>query len=155
MIYLIIALSISIASAQQTLNSTRAKVRAYRQANEHKIMRELMELLAIPNLASDSINIRRNAAKLVEMLERRGIRTQWLEAPGAPPVVFGELHTPSAKRTLILYAHYDGQPVDASNWANDPWLPVLRNKATEADGRIIPLPLPGSAIDGDAVAGCW
>jgi acetylornithine deacetylase/succinyl-diaminopimelate desuccinylase-like protein len=108
-------------------NETRAKVRAYRQANEHKILRELIDLLAIPNLASDSANIRRNAAKLVEMLELRGVRTESFEVAGAPPVVFGELKAPNARRTLILYCHYDGQPVDASNWTSDPWKPVLRD----------------------------
>ena len=45
------------------------------------------------------------------LLERRGIRPELLRVPGAPPVVFGELATPGARRTLVLYAHYDGQPV--------------------------------------------
>jgi acetylornithine deacetylase/succinyl-diaminopimelate desuccinylase-like protein len=138
--FLIILFSASLVSAQQLLNPTRAQIRAYRQANEHKIVGELIELLSIPNLASDSINIRKNASKLVTMLEQRGVKTQLLEVAGSPPVVFGELNTPGAKRTLMFYAHYDGQPVASLNWETEPWKPTLRDQATEAGGKIIPLP---------------
>ena len=140
MIYLILLLSVSIASAQITSNTTRTKVRAYRQAHEHKIVTELLDLLSIPNLASDSINIRKNAGKLVAMLEQRGVKTQLLEVAGSPPAVFGELITPDAKRTLMFYAHYDGQPVASLKWDTEPWKPTLRDQATEAGGKIILLP---------------
>lgn len=149
MIYLLIALSVSIASAQQASNTIHAKIRAYRQANEHKIIGELTALLAIPNLVSDSVNIRRNAAKLVEMLQQRGIRIQLLEVAGSPPVVFGELKTLGAKRTLMFYAHYDGQPVAAMKWDTDPWQPVLRDQATEAGGKIISMPAPDKTFENE------
>jgi acetylornithine deacetylase/succinyl-diaminopimelate desuccinylase-like protein len=133
----------------QNGTAIKAKIRAYRQANEHKIVGELAELLAIPNLASDSVNIRRNAAKLVEMLEQRGVRAQLLEMPGSPPAVFGELKTPGAKRTLMFYAHYDGQPVASLRWDTAPWQAVLRDNATEAGGKIIPMPSPDKAFESE------
>jgi acetylornithine deacetylase/succinyl-diaminopimelate desuccinylase-like protein len=92
------------------------EVRDYRMDNEDRIVRELSEFLAIPNIASDTPNIQKNAARLVEMLEGRGIETHLLPISGRGPVVFGKLITPEAKRTVIFYAHYDGQPVDASAW---------------------------------------
>ena len=64
------------------------------------------------------------------ILEKRGVQTRLLEVPGAPPVVFGEIDTPGAARTVVFYAHYDGQPLDPKEWATPPWQPVLR------DGRI-------------------
>src|SRR5918995_658549 len=100
----------------------RAAVRAWQQANDVHVLRELSELLAIPNLASDSVNIRRNARHIAQMLERRGARAQLLETPGAPPAVFGELRTPGATRTVMFYAHYDGQPVDSAQWSTPAWL---------------------------------
>jgi len=133
----------------QTATGMKAKVRAYRQANEHKIVGELIDLLSIPNLASDSLNIRRNAARLVDMLEQRGVRAQSLEVAGSPPAVFGELKTPGAKRTLMFYAHYDGQPVASLNWDTEPWQPVLRDQATEANGKIIPLPPVEKTFEGE------
>lgn len=126
------------------------QVRAYRRAHEVEILREFRELLAIPNVASDTPNIQRNAAKLVEMLERRGIRTQLLAIPGRGPVVYGELPTPGAARTVLFYAHYDGQPTDARRWIDTkPWEPALRTNSIAAGGRLIPFPEAPSATHQD------
>ena len=43
----------------------------------------------IPNIASDTPNIRRNAAAIVKLMEKRGITARVLVTPGAPPVVYG------------------------------------------------------------------
>src|SRR5687768_1776779 len=82
--------------------ATRTAARAFRQANEARILREFAGLLALPNVASDSVNIRRNAAALLEMLRRRGVDARLLEAAGSPPAVYGELRTPGATRTVVL-----------------------------------------------------
>lgn len=116
-------------------------------AHQHAVMRELRDLLALPNVASDGPNIRRNAAMLVTMLERRGVRAQLLELDGSPPAVFGELRVPGATRTLVMYAHYDGQPVDTAAWRSSPWTPMLRDGMVERGGREIPFPEAGRAFD--------
>src|SRR6202011_1638246 len=106
-----------------------------------RIVRELAEFLAIPNVASDTENIQKNAAHLVEMLEARGIETHLLPIAGRGPVVFGKLTAPDAKRTVIFYAHYDGQPVDPAAWTDGrPFEPGLRTDAIEAGGKRIPFP---------------
>jgi acetylornithine deacetylase/succinyl-diaminopimelate desuccinylase-like protein len=101
-------------------------VRAWRVKSETAILDELRAFLSIPNIASDAPNIERNAAMLAEMLRKRGVEPSLLRVEGAPPVVFGEIRTPGAKETLVLYAHYDGQPVDPSQWTSDPWTPTVR-----------------------------
>ncbi|PYL37060.1 MAG: peptidase M20, partial [Verrucomicrobia bacterium] len=117
----------------------------YRMDNEERIMRELSEFLAIPNIASDTPNIQKNAAHLVEMLEARGVEAHLLPITGRGPVVYGKLISPEAKRTVIFYAHYDGQPVDPTAWTDGkPFEPVLRDAAIEAGGKRIPFP-PNSA----------
>jgi len=116
-------------------------VREYRIDNEDRIIRELGEFLAIPNVASDTPNIQKNAARLVEMLEARGIETHLLSISGRGPVVFGKLISPDAEHTVIFYAHYDGQPVDPAAWTDGkPFEPVLRDAAIEAGGKRIPYP---------------
>jgi len=121
------------------------QVRGYRMKNEDRIVRELTEFLAIPNVASDTVNIQRNAAHLVEMLEARGIETHLLAISGRGPVVFGKLTTPEAKRTVIFYAHYDGQPVDPAAWTDGkPFEPALRTDSIEAGGKRIPFPENGA-----------
>ncbi len=116
----------------------RDRVRSYRAAHETVILEELAALLSLPNVASDTPNIEKNAERIAVALERRGVSTELLRVPGAPPAVYGELSAPGAPRTAILYAHYDGQPVVASQWAGDPWKPVWRDKPLEEGGREIP-----------------
>ncbi len=138
-----VLLSPCLACGQKAGSPTPAQavqaVREYRMENENRIVRELSEFLAIPNIASDTSNIQKNAAHLVEMLEARGIETHLLPITGRGPVVFGKLISPEAKRTVIFYAHYDGQPVDPAAWTDGaPFEPVLRSAAIEAGGKRIP-----------------
>jgi acetylornithine deacetylase/succinyl-diaminopimelate desuccinylase-like protein len=117
------------------------EVRSYRLANEDRIMRELREFLSIPNIASDTPNIQKNAVRLKEMLEARGVETHLLSIEGRGPVVFGKLDTEGATRTVLFYAHYDGQPVDSTAWTDKtPFKPVLRDNSIEAGGKRIPFP---------------
>ncbi len=123
-------------------------VRAWRQGHEGAIVRELADLVRLPNLARDSAAIRANADRLVAMLGRRGLETRLLEVDGAPPAVYGLRRVAGARRTIVFYAHYDGQPVDPARWHGDPWTPVLRVRALEDGGKDIPVgegPLPAEA----------
>jgi len=130
--------------------TTQNQVRNYRRANEHKIVSEFLTLLAIPNIAADNANIRKNANFILAMMKQRGLNPRLLEAetPNTPPVVYGEWKTPNAQRTLILYAHYDGQPTDPKQWAGSlPWQPVFRSAATEAGGQVQPTPSDSQPIN--------
>jgi acetylornithine deacetylase/succinyl-diaminopimelate desuccinylase-like protein len=136
------------ASAQDSGAAVRTAAREYRERNEGTILTEFAELLSMPNLATDSVGIRRNADFLLRMLGKRGFtETQLLSVPGAPPAVYGELRSPGATRTLVLYAHYDGQPVDAKQWATPPWSPVLRTGELEAGGTTVPIPTGSGRVD--------
>jgi len=54
-------------------------MRDYRRAHERQILNEFTRLLAIPNVASDRENIRRNAQFIIEMMQRRGLNPRLLE----------------------------------------------------------------------------
>jgi hypothetical protein len=62
----IVAISALVANSQSS-------VRDYRRAHERQILDEFTRLLAIPNVASDRTNIRRNAEFILEMMQRRGL----------------------------------------------------------------------------------
>lgn len=138
-----------VATAQGTPTGAeaRAAARRYREAREPAILREFTTLLALPNVASNLGDIRRNADHLMAMLRRRGATTQLLEVPGAPVSVYGELRAPGATRTIVLYAHFDGQPVDPRQWQGAPFTPVLRDKALFQGGKDIPFPADGQRTD--------
>lgn len=139
------------ARAQTTGAAARTAAREYRQGHESEILGEFVELLAMPNLASDSIGIRRNADYLIGMLGKRSFtNTRLLTVPGGPPAVYGELPSPGATRTLVLYAHYDGQPLDPKQWTTPPWSPVLRDKEVSAGGKVVSMPAKGEHADPDS-----
>ncbi|HSY47586.1 MAG TPA: M20/M25/M40 family metallo-hydrolase [Thermoanaerobaculia bacterium] len=96
---------------------------------KHDILAEFVEFLAVPNLASDTPNIARNAAAIQAMFEKRGVKTRLLTLEGAPPIVVVDLPAHGATRTIAFYAHYDGQPVDSTQWKSAPWTPVMRDAA--------------------------
>ena len=123
-----------------------SSIRDYRRAHERQILAEFTQLVAIPNVASDAPNIRRNAEFILEMMRRRGLNPQLLEGKSkdTPPAVYGEWKVDGATHSIILYAHYDGQPVDPKQWtASPPFQPTWRSAAMEAGGQIVTLPANG------------
>lgn len=125
-------------------------IREYRRANEHVIIEEYVKFLSIPNVASDRENIRRNAAHIMQMMQQRGLESRLLETndKNIPPAVYGEWKVPGASRTVILYAHYDGQPTDPKQWSKThPWQPTLLSAALEAGGLVLPFPKKDQPIN--------
>ncbi|MEM7051371.1 MAG: M20/M25/M40 family metallo-hydrolase [Acidobacteriota bacterium] len=126
-----------------------AAAREYRSVHGSEILRELAELVRLPNVAADRPAIRRNAAFLETALTRRGLAAEVIELADAAPIVFAELETPGAQRTLLFYAHYDGQPVDPDQWRHGAWEPTLYSAAMEAGGRPFRWPSAEEEIDPD------
>lgn len=120
--------------------------RAYREANEATILGDFAELLRYPNRAFTP-EIREAALFIRDELRASGVESELLEIEGASPLVFGQLLVPGATRTLGIYVHYDGQPVDPSNWTHDPFQPTLYTAAMESGGEPRPLPAAGEAVD--------
>ena len=117
-------------------NPAARAAREWRQQHERAIVDEFFTLLAIPNIARDRDNIQRNAETIAHMLEKRGVASKLVSVPGSNPVVFGEIRTPGATRTIVFYAHYDGQPLDPKEWASPPFEPVLRDKPVQDGGKV-------------------
>ena len=110
------------------------KIDAWVTANQRAIVTELVDLLAIPNIAADRENIRKNAVRLRDMLAKRGLTAEILETTGNP-LVWGEMKVAGATRTLLFYAHYDGQPVNPRDWKqSSPFTPMLRAGRMEDNG---------------------
>lgn len=115
----------------------REDVRAWRAGHEAEIVERLVELVRIRSVAADPAGMSAMAARLQQELASRGFAARQLSAgAGAPPLVYGELKTPGAARSVVFYAHYDGQPVNPADWRSDPFEPVMRT-GVEADARDI------------------
>ena len=104
------------------------QVERYRQAHEAAIVGQLDALTRLKSVAADPQGLLAMAGALEQALRQRGFEVAALAtATGSPPVVFGALKVPNAQRTVVFYAHYDGQPVTPSQWSSDPFLPVMRS----------------------------
>ena len=130
------------ALAQQSTLEIAAAVNEYRSEREQQIIEDFVDLLSLPNDSANLDDIDDNVELIISMLQSRGIETQVLRA-GRSPYVYGEINTPGATETLLLYAHFDGQPVQEENWTYPPFTPTL-----------VDAPLPGGdPINLDSVNG--
>jgi acetylornithine deacetylase/succinyl-diaminopimelate desuccinylase-like protein len=105
----------------------------YRLAHEAAIVAELDALTRLKSVAADPSGLLAAAHALEEALKQRGFEVSELTTgASSPPAVFGSLKVPGAKRTVLFYAHYDGQPVTPSQWNSDPFNPVMRAPLTDS-----------------------
>jgi len=128
--------------AEINADQTSRQVSQWRQAHEQQIVDEFAELLSIPNVATDKANIRKNADHISALLTEAGMSVELLELEGSNPVVFAQRVSPGATKTLMIYVHYDGQPVNVDNWASDPWTPVMRTDMVENGGEQVAMKAP-------------
>ena len=129
-----------LASAMPAL-ATDAAVTRWRQAHEAAIVDQLAAMVRIESVAANPAGLAQQADVLLTALRSRGFAARLLPAGDGPPIVFAALDTPGAKRTVVFYAHYDGQPVKPGDWATPPFAPVLR--AGTLDTAIVQPPANG------------
>lgn len=141
--------STALANLAPALSATPADTaRAYVDAHRKAIVQEYLSLVGTPDLHGDVPDLNRNARLLVTMMKKRGLDVELWNTSDGIPVVFGQKLVPGAKRTILFYIHYDGQPVDAKRWAQpDPFTPVIRTDTIEAGGKVVSA-LPENIPDG-------
>ena len=129
-------------------DSTLTQVRTWRTQHEMAILRELFDLLSLPNVATNQGDMARNADALTQMLARRRFTAEILPTSGSP-VVLAERRAPNAVRTLTFYFHYDGQPVDPREWTHGPPFTPVVVTGPAADARTLTLAQLTGPIDGE------
>ncbi len=88
--------------------------------------RDLLRIPSISALPEHADDCRRAAAWLVEALTQAGVEHAEVAETGGHPVVYADwLHAPGAP-TVLVYGHYDVQPVDPLElWTSPPFEPVI------------------------------
>jgi acetylornithine deacetylase/succinyl-diaminopimelate desuccinylase-like protein len=134
-------------------SATVVKVREWRATRERQIVAELMQLVALPNIASNKADIVKNADALTGMFEKRGFTVARIQTPGSP-VLIARRDAANAVGTLTFYMHYDGQPTEAKDWTiGQPFAPVAMLGQTRFDLETTSAALnPDLRIYGRAVA---
>jgi acetylornithine deacetylase/succinyl-diaminopimelate desuccinylase-like protein len=111
---------------------------AYLIANADRFIAELEDFLRIESISSLPAHreaVDQAARWVAARLERAGVENTRVLPTGGHPVVYGDwLHAPG-KPTLMVYGHFDTQPVDPLDlWTSPPFEPEIRDERIYARG---------------------
>ncbi len=124
--------------------SSDAMIRAaieHARANRESYLEGFKELLRIPSISTDPAyraDVERAARWVAAEMERIGLHNCQVLPSAGHPVVFGEwLQAGDDRPTVLIYAHYDVQPVDPLDlWESPPFEPQIRDGKLFARGVI-------------------
>ncbi|MBS1649197.1 MAG: M20/M25/M40 family metallo-hydrolase, partial [Bacteroidetes bacterium] len=101
----------------------------YIDDNNNAHLKEFMELISIPSISSipsQKTDINKAAAWIVNKLKAIGMTTAQTLPSNGNPYVYGCWDKAPGKPTVLIYAHYDVQPVKESEWSNPPFSPIIK-----------------------------
>lgn len=116
------------------------QILTYIDDNAERFVEELKSFLRIPSISADpafNAETRRAAEFVADEARRIGLnQVQIFETPGHP-IVYGEWMGAEGKPTVLIYGHYDVQPVDPVNlWTSPPFEPTVRGDEIFARGSV-------------------
>lgn len=112
------------------------------------ILSDFREFLSLPNTGARRGQQQANAEWITKYIGKRGFDSKIVRAGGAP-YVLAEKRVEGASKTILFYAHFDGQPVIPDNWVSPPFEPQLRKGPVSATTLPLRWPEAGSKIDPD------
>ena len=101
---------------------------------QQEIIDLLSEMVKIPSISSDKDHrddVDASAQFVENLFADLGLNTQVIKVAGGMPAVLAHTEIDPDKKTVLLYAHHDVQPVgDINLWKTDPFTPEI------IDGRL-------------------
>ena len=110
----------------------------YQEKNKDRFLKELLELLRIPSVSARSEH-RPDMVKCAEVVKQRlldaGADKAEIFQTAGHPIVYGEKIVDPKKPTVLVYGHYDVQPVEPLDlWDNPPFEPTIKDGKIFARG---------------------
>ncbi len=114
-------------------------VRTFLRTNQERFLDELITFLQFPSISTDPSrkeDVQLCASWLRDHLQMLGLQNVQLFPTEGHPVVYGEwLEAGAQAPTVLVYGHYDVQPVDPVDlWDSPPFRPTIRDGAIYARG---------------------
>ena len=122
----LLSLTVTVFAEPTRVDTIRDAVDAHNSRDGAEMLAEFREFLSLPNVAVDTADILANAAWIESYVGKRGFESDTVSAGGAAYVIAERITDPNAP-TVLVYAHFDGQPVQAENWATPPFTPTLKD----------------------------
>ena len=100
---------------------------AYIVSNQQASIDRLIDYVRRPSISAHGVGIAEVAAFLVDLLGGLGMAVEAIPTAGWP-MILAERNDAPGKPTVLIYGHYDVQPVDPLNlWKSDPFQPEIRS----------------------------
>ena len=118
---------------------TRPEIDAWFEANRPAILEDYFALLRFPSIGGDPARLPDCVACaewICDFLRPLGFSAELVRGEGpTPPLVLAERPADEGARTVLLYGHYDVQPVDpVALWETPPFEPTERGGRVHARG---------------------
>lgn len=110
----------------------------YLEENQPRFLNELLDFLRIPSISSlseHSEDVEKAASWVAERMKNAGIEQVSVLPTGGHPVVYGQWLNAPDKPTVLIYGHFDTQPIDPIRfWDKPPFSPDLQKDRVVARG---------------------
>ncbi|HEV2840913.1 MAG TPA: dipeptidase [Chthoniobacterales bacterium] len=119
-------------SLTATKSQAQTKARAFATASADRFLSELIRFVRFPSVSAQpqhADDVKRCAAWLARHLQSIGLENVTVTPTARHPIVCANWRHARGQPTVLLYGHYDVQPVDPlSEWRSPPFDPVVRGE---------------------------
>ncbi|MBI2742529.1 MAG: dipeptidase [Chlamydiales bacterium] len=109
-------------------------------SHREEVLRDFFKFLSFRSISTDpqfSKETHETAVWVSDYLTHIGMKSSLHETSGKPVVFATHLNAGPSRPTILIYQHYDVQPVDPLNlWHNDPFKPIVKNNTVYARGAV-------------------
>ena len=116
------------------------EIKSYIENNKKKFLNELFDLIRIPSISAVKEykgSVREAAEFLKNQFENLGLDNCEICETNGHPIVYAEKIKDASLATVLIYGHYDVQPVDPIElWDSDPFEPIIKKTDIHPEGAI-------------------
>ena len=116
------------------------EIKSYIENNKKKFLNELFDLIRIPSISAVKEykgSVREAAEFLKNQFKNIGLDNCEICETNGHPIVYAEKIKDANLPTVLIYGHYDVQPVDPIElWDSDPFEPIIKKTDIHPEGAI-------------------